>query len=254
MKCIWRFLFIGITLFCICFTEVHAGPYSALSEMLLKGAKTKGLRHAVTHEAYDYSLTPGAYRIAVRHIINQKDSIAKTGYFVLNEVVFDSGSVKSTKESETALIKVAEVMRSHPKIMYEIIGHTDGYECEDSCLLLSARRAAYVRSFLINMGVSEMRLTIKGMGSSKLLSTDSTPEGRSLNRRVEFLRIDKIKSSSQSSETIDSLVGTIIVLLIPLVLIVLLIVNFKQKRLKRQKEEETYRKIAEWLDKETKNG
>lgn len=251
MRCIWRNLFIWITLFCICFTEVHAGPYSALSEMLLKGAKTKGLRHAVTHEASDYSLTPGAYRIALRHII-KKDSIARIGYFVLDEVVFDSGSVEATKESETALIKIVDVMNSHPKIMYEIIGHTDGYECEDSCLLLSARRAAYVRSILINMGVSEMRLTIKGMGNSKLISMDSTPEGRSLNRRVEFLRIDKANYESQSGKTIDSLVGTIIVLLIPLVLVILLIINFKQKRLKKQQEEETYRKIAERLDKENK--
>lgn len=251
MKCFRRFLFIWITLFCICFTEIHAGSYSALSEMLLKGAKTKGLRHAVTHEASDYSFTPGAYRIALRHII-KKDSIARIGYFVLDEVVFDSGSVEATKESETALIKIVDVMNSHPKIMYEIIGHTDGYECEDSCLLLSARRAAYVRSILINMGVSEMRLTIKGMGNSKLISMDSTPEGCSLNRRVEFLRIDKANYEFQSGKTIDSLVGTIIVLLIPLVLVILLIINFKQKRLKKQQEEETYRKIAERLDKENK--
>lgn len=251
MRCIWRNLFIWITLFCICFTEVHAGPYSALSEMLLKGAKTKGLRHAVTHEASDYSLTPGAYRIALRHII-KKDSIARIGYFVLDEVVFDSGSVEATKESETALIKIVDVMNSHPKIMYEIIGHTDGYECEDSCLLLSVRRAAYVRSILINMGVSEMRLTMKGMGNSKHISMDSTPEGRSLNRRVEFLRIDKANYESQSGKTIDSLVETIIVLLIPLVLVILLTINFKQKRLKKQQEEETYRKIAERLDKENK--
>ena len=250
MKCISRYLLAGLALSCICFSYVHASPYSKLSELLLKGGKTKGLMHSVVHEASDIPLHQKAYIVALRHI-NRTDSIANIDYFMPNDISFDSGSVAPTKESKTALIKIADVMNAHPEIMYEILGYTDNSECNDSCSFLSAKRATFVKNVLIRFGVSEMRLTTKGMGSSQSISTDSTLDGQLPNRRVEFLRIDKAISNTQSIEPSDSLAETIIFLLIPMVLIALFITSLKQKHSKKKKEEEYYRKIAEQMDNKT---
>ena len=243
MKSVRQPFFFFFALFCMCFTEIYAGPYTALSELLLKEIKPKWLKHAVVQETSDFSFAPGANRIALKYIA-QKDSIAKADYYVLKGVSFDSGSAEINEDSEMALTKVAEVMLSHPEIVYEILGYTDEYECKDSCMLLSAKRAALVRNFLVRCGVPELRLIIKGMGSSQLISMDSTLEKSSLNRRVEFLRIDRMSSYQQSEETSTTSEEMILLLLIPIALVAL----FVKKHTKKKKEDEYYRKIAEKLD------
>jgi OOP family OmpA-OmpF porin len=51
---------------------------------------------------------------------------------------------------------------------------------------LSERRAAFVKKQLIELGISAKRITTKSMGKKNPVSTNKTPEGRQLNRRVEF--------------------------------------------------------------------
>ena len=50
---------------------------------------------------------------------------------------------------------------------------------------LSKRRAAAVRSYLVNNGVSLGRMDIAGEGEQPIASNE-TAQGRKLNRRVEF--------------------------------------------------------------------
>ena len=67
-----------------------------------------------------------------------------------------------------------------------IKGHTDGAGSEASNLALSEQRADSVRRYLIGKGVSPARMTSVGFGESMPLATNSTPEGRQQNRRVEI--------------------------------------------------------------------
>jgi OOP family OmpA-OmpF porin len=54
---------------------------------------------------------------------------------------------------------------------------------------LSRRRAEAVKKVLNGQfGVEEHRLTTVGLGTTKPLETNDTPDGRSNNRRVEFVR------------------------------------------------------------------
>jgi outer membrane protein OmpA-like peptidoglycan-associated protein len=42
---------------------------------------------------------------------------------------------------------------------------------------------------LIKLGIDTSRLESRGLGESKPVSDNSTPEGKANNRRVEFIRI-----------------------------------------------------------------
>ena len=53
---------------------------------------------------------------------------------------------------------------------------------------LSLKRAITVASYLITKeGIDPRRIFVKGMGKTKNLADNSTPEGRRMNRRFEIL-------------------------------------------------------------------
>ena len=56
-------------------------------------------------------------------------------------------------------------------------------------IVLSQQRAAAVQAQLIAMGVTPARLTSKGLGATKPMTENLTPEGKANNRRVEFVKI-----------------------------------------------------------------
>jgi len=68
----------------------------------------------------------------------------------------------------------------------QINGHTDNVGPDAYNQALSERRVATVYKYLISKGIAESKLSFKGFGESKPISTNDTKEGRQENRRVEF--------------------------------------------------------------------
>jgi outer membrane protein OmpA-like peptidoglycan-associated protein len=56
---------------------------------------------------------------------------------------------------------------------------------------LSEERAKAVMAYLIGKSVSEERLIFKGYGFSKPVASNDSEEGRAINRRVEFIILNK---------------------------------------------------------------
>jgi OOP family OmpA-OmpF porin len=52
---------------------------------------------------------------------------------------------------------------------------------------LSKQRAEAVGAYLVSKGVAADRITTDGLGASKPIASNATPEGREANRRVEFV-------------------------------------------------------------------
>jgi len=88
------------------------------------------------------------------------------------------------------LDKVADGLKAFPHVKVEVQGHTDISGTKEWNQTLSERRANSVRDYLISKGVAADRLTAKGYGSSKPKYDNSTPIGRSKNRRVELVRVN----------------------------------------------------------------
>lgn len=107
---------------------------------------------------------------------------------VINEKVhFRTGRAVIRSESFDLLKEVAKVINANPRIgKVRVDGHTDSVGSDRGNLRLSRKRAAAVQKFLMSKGVKKRRLSSKGFGESKPVADNSTEEGRSKNRRVEF--------------------------------------------------------------------
>ena len=105
-------------------------------------------------------------------------------------VNFVSGSAELTEEGLVALATVAQTLREYPDIRVTIEAHTDNSGDATENLRLSRRRALTVARFLVDDGVLGSRLRPQAFGESQPRATNSTPEGRAANRRVEFSVIE----------------------------------------------------------------
>ena len=83
---------------------------------------------------------------------------------------------------------IAEDMkRDVPDAAMTVLGHTDGIGTDAYNIDLSRRRAAAVISALVARGVDPGQLSAVAIGKRQPIAPNDTPDGRSLNRRVEFL-------------------------------------------------------------------
>lgn len=89
--------------------------------------------------------------------------------------------------ASTNLDKLINVLNKYPDTDIKILGHTDNKGTDAYNQGLSERRAASVSSYLKDHGISSSRVSTKGMGENDPIASNDTEEGRSQNRRVEFV-------------------------------------------------------------------
>ena len=106
-------------------------------------------------------------------------------------LLFDSGSDELKQESVFVLEKAAMILEKYAKDTVEIEGHTDnvpisGGRFESNEELSSARALAVFYYLKENTCLDPVKLKHAGMGERVPVADNSTPEGRSKNRRVEI--------------------------------------------------------------------
>jgi outer membrane protein OmpA-like peptidoglycan-associated protein len=90
------------------------------------------------------------------------------------------------------LKKVYNLMIDFPAVQVKLIGNTDAIGSAEYNLALSEKRAVAVFKYLVSMGIESKRLSTLGLGENNFAAINSNPdrtdnpEGRRLNRRVEF--------------------------------------------------------------------
>ena len=84
------------------------------------------------------------------------------------------------------LDSVALVLNEFNKTLVEVAGHTDSSGSEQYNQQLSQRRADSVATYLRSRKVNGERLMVIGAGEAYPVTTNATPQGRQLNRRVEI--------------------------------------------------------------------
>ncbi len=116
----------------------------------------------------------------------QGAKVDKHGCWNSQVPLFDFDKSKIKPKYYNILDQVALVIKNNSGFKVEIQGHADIMGTKEYNLKLSLRRAKAVRDYLVNKGVSEKRLEVKGFGYSRPRAPSDTEKGRSLNRRVEF--------------------------------------------------------------------
>jgi len=112
--------------------------------------------------------------------------------YYLRPVYFDFDSYELDQQGAEKLDQLIYIMREFPSLEIEIKGHTDSKGPYEYNQKLSVNRAKSVFKYLILNDISKDRLTVTGLSESEPLARNQTrdnrdaPEGRMLNRRVEF--------------------------------------------------------------------
>lgn len=84
-----------------------------------------------------------------------------------------------------ALERIKSILVGTPNLVVEVRGHVDPLEKTDATSLARARAEA-VYDWLVRNGVPSKRMTVVVMGSNLPIDSSTTPEGRAVNRRVDF--------------------------------------------------------------------
>ncbi len=109
----------------------------------------------------------------------------------INNIFFNFAEYDLLPDSFSELNRLADFLEKNPKVFIEIDGHTDNVGSEQNNLVLSLKRAQSVANFLFGKGIDSKRIKVKGFGKQRPVASNSTDEGRRMNRRVEFTIISK---------------------------------------------------------------
>ena len=110
---------------------------------------------------------------------------------VLDNIYFETGKAVLRPESEEALNQVLRFLENNPSVRLEISGHTDNTGSLRINQRLSRDRAGAVVNYLVGKGIPQSNLESKGYADTQPVASNSTSEGRTQNRRVEFKVLSK---------------------------------------------------------------
>jgi OmpA-OmpF porin, OOP family len=105
---------------------------------------------------------------------------------VLATALFDTDKAILQSVAFPALDSLADFLAANPQYAITISGHTDSSGDEAHNRELSEQRANAVKDYLVSKGIAAGRITAEGFGSSVPVADNETPEGRAMNRRVEY--------------------------------------------------------------------
>ena len=115
----------------------------------------------------------------------------RAAFVIAEPILFRDRSAKIEPAMARLLDDIAGRIRRNPQIkLIRIEGHTDARGNAAAQRKIADQRAATVREYLIHHGVDGGRLQSTGYGASRPADTNSTREGRAVNRRVELIVVE----------------------------------------------------------------
>ncbi|TXC76992.1 OmpA family protein [Luteibaculum oceani] len=104
----------------------------------------------------------------------------------LKLIYFETDKAQIRENDAKILNAVKALMTKYDMVGVTVSGHTDARASEAYNMALSERRANAAMEYLVKNGISRDRIKVEFFGESRPVETNSTPEGRYLNRRVEL--------------------------------------------------------------------
>jgi len=104
----------------------------------------------------------------------------------LNNIFFATNKAELLQESASELERLQSLLVNQPNYRIAIDGHTDSTGTVSRNKALSLARANAVKDYLTSHGISKDRIVTNGFADEKPIESNSSEEGRSRNRRVEF--------------------------------------------------------------------
>ncbi|RZK38378.1 MAG: OmpA family protein [Pedobacter sp.] len=113
---------------------------------------------------------------------NQATEVVASGEWKIN---FNSGSAEISSTSSKEVEKIYNLLVQAENTKLTVVGHTDNVGNPDGNLALSKSRAQAVVDYLKQKGIPATRFQlVDGKGQNEPLSSNNSPAGKALNRRV----------------------------------------------------------------------
>ncbi len=107
-----------------------------------------------------------------------------------NQTIYYALNSSASNESATVLNflkEVSERYKSGAIKSVAVLGHTDNLGAEAGNYTLGLKRAKVIGNILASYGIPQELITVESKGENSPAATNSTFEGRALNRRVELI-------------------------------------------------------------------
>lgn len=131
------------------------------------------------------SFAQGGIEDQLIKFIESPDSVAGKGnWFNFVDLNFETGSDKLDAKSLSEVNNISEILKAFPAVALKVGGYTDNVGAAASNLELSTKRAAAVKSKLVELGTDAARLESEGYGDQHPVASNETEEGKAQNRRI----------------------------------------------------------------------
>ncbi|NKI31406.1 OmpA family protein [Croceivirga thetidis] len=103
------------------------------------------------------------------------------------KIYFETGeaSINLSSEQRQKIAKIASYLDQVPDAKCLVIGHTDNTGSRSTNIALAQERADFIRDYLAQNGIPADKTESSSKGPDAPIASNSTEEGRALNRRVE---------------------------------------------------------------------
>jgi outer membrane protein OmpA-like peptidoglycan-associated protein len=133
------------------------------------------------------------------NLILETRSTARGLIVNMSDVLFDTAKYTLRPGAREKMAKVSGILAAHPSLKVEVEGHTDSVGGDEYNQHLSEQRAATVRDYLVQNGISMNNVTAVGFGKTQPVASNETAAGRQQNRRVELVvSVDEIGNATTS--------------------------------------------------------
>jgi len=161
------------------FSGIHANKkYTITAQISLTSLTAK----------QQYIVDDFAIRCSDKAVVSQENIISQNvnAPVTAENIYFDFNRYRLTHYSKKTLDKIVMDYKKNSNIVIVIRAYTDAVGSEKYNLTLSEKRAIAARNYMIENGVKKSSIQIKPEGKTNPIAPNSTEQGRSLNRRVEF--------------------------------------------------------------------
>ena len=133
----------------------------------------------------------GALNDKIQQLENDLKALSAKNKGIVNasfdNIEFELGSDKLTRNSFSTLDRIAEVLVRNPGwVKLNVAGHTDSSGSAKFNQILSRNRANSVKNYLLDKNVPAASISVSGYGEDRPIASNKTNDGRQKNRRVEF--------------------------------------------------------------------
>ena len=182
----------------------HTRQQLASASESLTGKEAQLTSERSAREAAEKRAKDAMDKLAATAAGSVKQESRGTVITIPGSVLFASGKTALLPGAQAKLNAVAEALKDQAEHEIVVEGHTDAQGSDASNIELSQARAQAVRDYLVAHGVSGNRVRAQGVGESRPVADNNTPEGRANNRRVEI-----IVASGQGASTTERQPSTI---------------------------------------------